>query len=260
MTESTTPAASPDVVILLPDVPTSMGDVFGLIAPIMAQTLAPLPPMPQLVAPINGVPMDLGLQTTPVTDQALLADLANSPLQGELAEPVQAHRAHATITAAGGDSDVFASMELVSNVAASILDKSAATAVWLPGQLLVTTDVLYVGDVSRENIERTWFRVHALWADDARTQSLGFTRGLTRFGWPELQLHGATTDPSQLWREFTDSLGARLAQRQPAPREGDALTVGGFEYQLRPGTDLLGDPVLELAAAPPRKKSWFRRR
>lgn len=267
MTESPTPT-TPDVVILLPDEPTSMGDVFGLVAPALAQALGPMPPVPQLVVPINGVELDLGLHTTPYADQPLLGDLANSPLRAELEEAVAAHRAHATISYADNRDDVWSGPDLVTNVTATILDQSAAAAVWLPGQMLVNTDVLYVGDAARDQPERTWFRVHSMWLDDARTQTMGFTRGLARIGWPELQLHGVAQDPGRVWNEFTASVGSLLAARQPPPVAGGQLTVGETAYTLRPGTGILGDPVLDLVpetidrtepAGRP-KRSWFRRR
>lgn len=267
MTASPTPT-TPDVVILLPDVPTSMGDVFGLVAPALEQALAPMPPVPQLVVPINGVELDLGLHTTPCADQALHGDLANSPLRAELDEPVATHRAYATISASDKPDDVWSGPDLLTNVTATILDKSAATAVWLPGQMLVNTDVLYVGDVARDQPERTWFRVHSMWLDDARTQTMGFTRGLARLGWPELQLHGVAQDPGQVWTDFTASVGSLLAARQSPPVAGGQLTVGETAYTLRPGTGILGDPVLDLVPETVErpeptdrpKRSWFRRR
>lgn len=267
MTEPLTPT-TPDVVILLPEEPASMGDVFGPVAPALAQALGPMPPVPRLVVPINGVELELGVHTTPCADQALFGDLANSPLRTELDEPVAAHRAHTTISYAHNPDDVWSGLDLVTNMTATILDQSAAVAVWLPEQMLVNTDVLYVGDVARDQPERTWFRVHSMWLDDARTEALGFTRGLARIGWPELQLHGVAQDPGRVWNEFTTSVGSLLAQREPAPVAGGRLTVGEVTYSLRPGTGLLGDQVLELVPEPTDqteptdrpKRSWFRRR
>lgn len=248
-------APGPDIVVLLAEVPTTMGEVFGNAIPALVAEHKDIPPFPLRIT-TDGNDLDLRVHPTPVPDDSLLRDLGTSPLAPTLHPAVDGHAAHATFALVDPITDPWDGFEALSTLAAFTIDQTGAKAVWLPAQSIVTTDVMYLHDVENA-AERAWFRTHAMWLDEAQGLSLGFTRGLTRFGWPELQLSGLAQDPAQTWERLTAAVAERLLDHRP-PEPGDSLDLAGIGYTLQPGTDLLGDPVLDLVPAR-KKRRWFGR-
>ncbi|KQY54577.1 MULTISPECIES: hypothetical protein [unclassified Nocardioides] len=256
----------PDAVILLPAVPATMAEVFGVVSPELAAALEGVPPVPALASRVNGCELTLGVVGAPITDRDLLADLSTSPLRATLEPAVAAHRAYATITAP--TDDPWTSSDLVSNLVAYLLDDTDAKAVWLPRQMIVNTDVMYVHDVAEGQPERTWFRVHAM--QGSAGAATAFTRGLGAFGWPEVQATNWPGGPADAFTALTEALGARVRERR-ALGAGEQLELAGTRFSLQPGTDVVGQglDVLDLVpggastgptvAEPARKRGWFRR-
>lgn len=232
--------------ILLGGVPTSMGEVLAPLDPATAQRMANVPPVPQLVLPVNGVDVDLGVHTSPVPAEALAPDLGVSPLRQTLEPVVAAHRAHVSVTVPVG-SDWRSSLAVFANVVARLLDRDDAKAVWLPQQRLLTTDVMFQGDVHTRP-ELVFARVHAMWEAGQGGPSIGFTQGLAAIGGTEVQLGANGVAPAQLFEDLRRAVADSLAVGT-LPSAGGRLTVAGYSLGLVPSTSrVTGGPVLELRA------------
>lgn len=232
--------------ILLGGVPSSMGEVLAPLDPETAGRMASVPPVPQLVLPVNGVDVDLGVHTSPVPADALAPDLGVSPLRQTLEPAVAAHRAHVSVTVPVG-ADWRSSLAVFANVVARLLDRDDAAAVWLPQQRLLTTDVMFQGDVHTRP-ELVFARVHAMWEAGQGGPSIGFTQGLAAIGGTEVQLGANGVAPAQLFEDLRRAVADSLAAGT-LPSAGGRLTVAGYSLGLVPSTSrVTGGPVLELRA------------
>lgn len=232
--------------ILLGSVPSSMGEVLAPLDPATAGRMANVPPVPQLVLPVNGVDVDLGVHTSPVPADALAPDLGVSPLRQTLEPAVAAHRAHVSVTVPVG-ADWRSSLAVFANVVARLLDRDDAKAVWLPQQRLLTTDVMFQGDVHTRP-ELVFARVHAMWEAGQGGPSIGFTQGLAAIGGTEVQLGANGVPPAQLFEDLRRAVADSLAAGT-LPSAGGRLTVAGYSLGLVPSTSrVTGGPVLELRA------------
>lgn len=232
--------------ILLGGVPSSMGEVLAPLDPATAGRMANVPPVPQLVLPVNGVDVDLGVHTSPVPADALAQDLGVSPLRQTLEPAVAAHRAHVSVTVPVG-ADWRSSLAVFANVVARLLDRDDAKAVWLPQQRLLTTDVMFQGDV-HDRPELVFARVHAMWEAGQGGPSIGFTQGLAAIGGTEVQLGANGVPPAQLFEDLRRAVADSLAAGT-LPSAGGRLTVAGYSLGLVPSTSrVTGGPVLELRA------------
>lgn len=232
--------------ILLGSVPSSTGEVLAPLDPATAGRMANVPPVPQLVLPVNGVDVDLGVHTSPVPADALGPDLGVSPLRQTLEPAVAAHRAHVSVTVPVG-ADWRSSLTVFANVVARLLDRDDAKAVWLPQQRLLTTDVMFQGDVHTRP-ELVFARVHAMWEAGQGGPSIGFTQGLAAIGGTEVQLGANGVAPAQLFEDLRRAVADSLAAGT-LPSAGGRLTVAGYSLGLVPSTSrVTGGPVLELRA------------
>lgn len=263
------PAAHlPSAVLLFPagkPAPANAAEAFGPIAEPIGPALADLPNGEQRLLKLNNLTVEVGFWDTNMENRQLFADLAISPLKQTLDPIVREGRAFASISVLEGDATN--ALMLVSQFVGTLFEETGAEAVWLPEQGLVNSKVMFMHDLYEDQMERTWFRVHAMRAGGDSPESVAFTRGLRVLGAHELQFRGVS-EPAALFEQLTAATAALLKDgRVPAP--GTELAVGGAAYRAVPGEDLVGEgvPVLELepaATAPPveksRRKGWFGKR
>jgi hypothetical protein len=145
-------------------------------------------------------------------------------------------------------------------VLAYLIENLGAKGVWIPAQMNVTTDVLFIGDM--EDPARNFARVHAMWLDQQQGVSLAFTAGLRALGWRELLVR-RPVQPAAIFEDLRAALAEAL-NRQRLPTLGTTMSLGGEPHQLVEGTHVLdGSPVFELVPAagpaltdPPKKRRW----
>ncbi len=260
MTENTaTPSdARPamEAYVLLEQAPLDMGAVLSAIGEGMGDPLAGVPLMPRLELGVNGAELVIGAVDAPVDDPGLAADLTTSPMRQRLEPVVASHRAHVTLGITPASQTFYGPMLTWTNVLAYLIDNLGAKGVWIPAQMSVTTDVLFVGDM--EQPTRNFARVHAMWLDQQQGASLAFTAGLRALGWRELLVR-RHDQPAAIFQDLRAAL-AEVLDRHQLPALGSTMSLGGVPHRLVEGTHVIdGSPVFELVPAPaeePRKRRW----
>src|SRR3546814_8140005 len=80
-------------------------------------------------------------------------------------------------------------------------------------QSLVTTEAMFMHDLYEDQIERTWFRVHAMRIGGDSPDALAFTRGLRVLGNHELQVR-LPGEPAELFTMLTEAVATCLRQER----------------------------------------------
>jgi len=277
MTSTSPEASQPLLAVVLLDSPLAgIGELLTAAHPSLAQTVQAQPAigaLPVISVPVNG--FDVRFAVQPSETSAEFRQAVAESLVRQRVEPVAATHGGtalvATTVAAGADP--IAAHQIISNFAAGILDRDDARAVWLPHQGQVTTDVLFVGELSRRPAH-TWFRVVAMQLDPAAGTSHAFTDGLGALGATDVQWSGSRLSPQEAWNVLRTAVADLLEAGTP-PAPGTRIDLDGVPHTLVPGTDLLrSTPVLDVVAsqtsgqgqaqderqAPsPTKRRWFGR-
>lgn len=259
-------------VVLLAQEPGSLAEVLGAFFPDAAAAIGDLP-LRQMGLNVNGVPMTFEIGAGPLVARELDYAVSQSPLRARVEDAVARHRGH-LILSADDVADVFRASELLSNVVATYADGPDGLAVWLPDADHVTTDVMYVGEVS-ERMALTWFSAMAARLD--ATTALAHTIGVRHLGGWDVQLRSTTLTPADAHRELRAAV-ATLLEGETLPAPGAAVVIAGQPHVLTPAPSVLGlGDVLDAvatgapaaatpaaAAGPeeekPRRKGWFSRR
>ena len=201
-------------------------------------------PLPRLGMNVIGVRLDLSVFAAPLQSKLLDFALANSPVRSILEPAVAAHRSHLLVLAAR--EDPFRVQQALTPVVATLASGDGVTAVLLPHQEAITTDVLYAGE-TQQRPALTWFRTNAAAHGDG--MAAAFTRGLWALGGTDVVLWRVPCEPAQAFRELRGAV-ATLLEAGRLPREGDVMSVAGASYALTPGVDPIdGRAVLISAAA-----------
>ncbi|HEY9564375.1 MAG TPA: hypothetical protein VIR30_11455 [Nocardioides sp.] len=247
--------------------PASAAAAFSPVAESLAAALADLPNGELRVITVNGTALQVGFWDTPMQNRALLADLATSPLRDRVEASIVDGQAFASVAVVDGD--IRPALTLLSQVCGSILEDTSADAIWLPEQSLVTTEAMFMHDLYEDQIERTWFRVHAMRIGGDSPDALAFTRGLRVLGNHELQVR-LPGEPAELFTMLTEAVATCLRQERRL-EPGSEIVLGGTTHRAVPGEDLVdeGVAVLDLVPSgdsagapeePHKKKGWFSRR
>ncbi|OCG75742.1 hypothetical protein [Microbacterium sediminis] len=201
-------------------------------------------PLPRMKMGVNGVDLDLSVVAAPLQSDLLGFALATSPLRGTLEPAVARHRAHLRILAA--PAEPFAVQRALMAATARLASRDDVTAVLLPHQEALTTDVMYVGE-AMQRPALTWFRTNAAGQGDGT--SIAFTRGMWALGGTDVVLQGVPWTPAEAFSALRAAVATALEAERP-PREGDTLEVSGVPHTLETGVDPIdGRPVLRLVAA-----------
>lgn len=261
-------------IVLLGTAPHSVGEVLADAHPILGERAEAQPELgrqTELTTTVNGHELRFAV-APPETSESFRLALSESLVRTRVEAGAADHRSTVVVsTPVGAGIDPYAAHELLSYLAAGLLDRDDATAIWLPHQGQVTTDVLFIGELERRSAH-TWFRSMAMWLDQGAGTSHAFTEGLGAFGSLDVQWSGVTLPPQEAWTALRTAI-ADLLEARTIPTPGLSLEVAGVRHVLVAGTDLArGTPVLDLVpdaaapapaerpeGAPEKKRRWFGR-
>lgn len=237
MTTTTDPTAAPTgrtvrAVVLLAQPPATIGAVLDTLQPGAGARLQGVP-LQAIDITLNGFVVGFALDAQPLVARELEYAVQQSPMRARVEDAVARHGGSLALSVAA-DADVFGASELLANVAATFADDANGLAVWLPDADLVTTDVLYAGQVE-ERSAQVWFQTMAARVDER--SSIAHTIGVRHLGGTDVQLR-STRAPADAHVALRDAV-ATLLEARTMPAAGATIAIGGVPHVLQPAPSML---------------------
>lgn len=223
MTDATGPELR--LVVLREQPYAGVGEVLDLLSPGGSAQL-PDPNADTETMRLSGVDVTLQIGREPLAARELEYAVAQSPLKPRIEPAVARHGGYTAVSIDPGD-DLFAGIHLLTNLGAYLADDGGLV-VWMPDADLVTTDVMYLGDLD-ERPAVLAFNTMAAKLDEST--AIAHTIGVQQLGGIEVQLRSTTLGPGDAYQALRGAVAGRI-EAQSLPKPGETLEIGGVSHVL----------------------------